>query len=403
MNRTYLPWMGWGWVLSAVVLSAAEAVQPDAASAPTALERIVLSADGAGFVGTESGAPFIVWGVNYDHDRDGRLLEDYWGPDAAVVEEDFLEIQALGANVVRIHLQLGRFMAAPDRVDSGALERLGWLLRLAEETGLYLNLTGLGCYHLGDVPAWYDPMEEAERWEVQAAFWRGVAEACASSPAVFCYDLMNEPVVGGGGDDNPGWLAGEFGGKHFVQRIALDLAGRTREQVADAWTRKLTEAIRLHDPDRLITVGVIPWAHVWPNAKPLFHAPPAGDHLDFVSVHFYPKQGEVDKALTALAVYDLGKPLVVEEMFPLHCSQDELVDFIDGSRTLAEGWISFYWGVTPEEYAARTNDLAAAITGAWLERFSGLATRMKSPIRDGDGAEGLEDVQGKDRVVNGGF
>ena len=41
------------------------------------LERVRVSDDGKGFV-TESGQPFTPWGFNYDHDRNGRLIEDYW-------------------------------------------------------------------------------------------------------------------------------------------------------------------------------------------------------------------------------------------------------------------------------------------------------------------------------------
>ena len=105
-------------------------------------------------------------------------------------------------------------------------------------------------------------------------------------------------------------------------------------------------------PIFLITLGVIPWALTWPNAKPLFYSPEVSTNLDFVSVHFYPKKGEVDKALKALAVYDIGKPLVIEEMFPLSCSLEEMDEFIQKSRSRAEGWISFYWGKTIEEYAS---------------------------------------------------
>jgi hypothetical protein len=91
-----------------------------------------------------------------DRDRDGRLLEDYWHDEWPTVVEDFREMKALGANVVRVHLQLGRFMAEADRPHGKNLARLGDLVRLADETGLYLYLTGLGCYHRADVPPWYD-------------------------------------------------------------------------------------------------------------------------------------------------------------------------------------------------------------------------------------------------------
>jgi len=180
---------------------------------------------------------------------------------------------------------------------------------------------------------------------------------------------MNEPILSGGNSGEHDWLAGEFGGKYFVQRITLDLAGRTGEQVARAWVDKLAGAIRKHDDHHLITVGVIPWALVWPEAKPVFYSSDAAGNLDIVSVHFYPNTGEVDKALKALAVYDCGKPLVVEEMFPLACSKEELDAFIEGSRKIAEGWISFYWGRTIDEFESEDLDLPAAITKDWLEYF----------------------------------
>ena len=64
---------------------------------------------------------------------------------------------------------------------------------------------------------------------MQARFWEAVAATCRNRPAVFCYDLMNEPIVT---EDN--------------------------------------------------------------------------------SLHFYPRKDEVGKALKALAVYDIGKPIVIE-------------------------------------------------------------------------------------------
>jgi Cellulase (glycosyl hydrolase family 5) len=341
-----------------------------------ALEWITVNKDGSGFVRAESGARFLAWGVNYDHDDSGRLLEDYWRAEWPTVVQDFKEIKALGANVVRIHLQMAKFMQTPTEPNEASLKQLGRLVHLAERTGLYLDITGLGCYNKKDVPAWYDAMDEAARWDVQTRFWAAVAGTCAASPAIFCYDLMNEPILPGAGKPETEWLAGDFGGKCFVQRITLDLAGRTREQVAAAWVDKLVTAIRKVDSRHKITVGVIPWALVWPNAKPLFYSKRVSKNLDFVSVHFYPKKGQVDKALKALAVYNIGKPLVIEETFPLSCSIEELEAFIKGSRKIADGWISFYWGKTIDDYAKGKPDLAGAIMKNWLEHFRALAPEI---------------------------
>jgi len=336
-------------------------------TASTLLEGIRVSDDESHFVGRETGRRFVAWGVNYDHDDAGGLLEDYWHDRWPTVVEDFQEIKQLGANVVRIHLQVARFMDSVDETNAANLAQLAKLVQLAEQTGLYLDITGLGCYHKQDLPAWYDALDEQGRWEVQARFWQAIAEVGKASPSIFCYDLMNEPILPGAEPESE-WLTGELGGKHFVQRITLDLSGRTRTEVAQAWVSKLTSAIRDVDDQHLITVGVIPWALVFKGAKPLFHSPEVGESLDFVSVHFYPRKDEVDAALAALKVYDVGKPLVVEEIFPLRCGIDEAGAFIDGSRDYVDGWITFYWGKTIAENE-QAGDLKGAIVAQWLRYF----------------------------------
>lgn len=341
------------------------------------LDYLRVADNGTHFIRVESGDKFIAWGVNYDHDGSGRLLDEYWIDDWRTVVEDFHEIKSLGANCVRIHLQVGKFMETVDKPNAAAIEQLGKLVKLAEDVGLYLDVTGLACYHKKNIPQWYDGLGEADRWAVQARFWEAVAQACNDSPAIFCYDLMNEPILPGK-EPATEWLAGELGGKHFVQRLTLDLKGRTREQVAEAWTGTMVDAIRKHDKRHMITVGVIPWVFVFGGGKPLFYSPQVGQHLDFVAVHFYPEKGEVDKALKALAAYEVGKPLVVEEMFPLKCGVDELSAFIHKSSDLADGWISFYWGTTPEELRAKKNaTIGEAITASWLETFRAMSRDVK--------------------------
>jgi hypothetical protein len=344
------------------------------AAAP--LPRIAVSPDGKHFVEKGSDRVFVPWGFNYDHDSKGRLIEDYWHDEWPAVVGDFEEMKALGANVVRIHLQLGKVMITPDQPDPKTLARLARLIDLAGEKGLYLDLTGLGCYHAKDIPPWYDALPEAKRWAVQARFWKAVAETAKGRPEIFCYDLMNEPIVPGGDKIETEWLAGELGGKHFVQRIALDPAGRKPVEIARDWVRQMSDSIREVDRDTLLTVGVIPWATVFPNAKPLFHSPEAGKPLDFVSVHFYPERGKIDEALKALAVYEVGKPLVIEEIFPLKCDLAELENFIDRSSATVDGWIGFYWGTPPDQLD--TKEMSGAITRGWLEYFQRNAARMKA-------------------------
>ncbi|HTU22001.1 MAG TPA: cellulase family glycosylhydrolase [Gemmataceae bacterium] len=343
--------------------------QASARQAAQEMQWIRVGEDKRSFDLARSGRRFVPWGVNYDRDARGRLLEDYWLDEWGQVEKDFAAMKKLGANVVRIHLQLARFLEGADRPNAKALERLGRLVKLAERNGLYLDLTGLGCYHKKDVPAWYDALTEKERWAVQARFWEAVAGRCARSSAVFCYDLMNEPVVPGGRRKAGDWLGPPFAGKCYVQCLTLDPGERVRADVARQWIRTLKKAIRKVDRRHLITVGLVDWSLDRPSVmySGLDPAKIAAD-LDFLSVHIYPAKGEIAKALKTLAGFAVGKPVLIEETFPLKCSIEELGKFIDGSKETAAGWLGFYWGQPPEELR-RSKSLADALTLQWLEFF----------------------------------
>jgi cellulase (glycosyl hydrolase family 5) len=344
------------------------------------MERVRVSRDGQGFVLARSGRPFHPWGANYGNA--GRLIEDFWESDWETVAQDFREMKDLGYNVTRVHLQLGKFMTAPDKPNARALDRLERLLRLAEKTGLYLDLTGLGCYRKADVPSWYDALTEEERWAVQARFWASVARRCAGSPAVFCYDLMNEPLAPGGRRKPGEWYSGHtLGGYDFLQYIALDQGDRPRHEIARRWIRRITEAIRKHDRKTLITVGLLPSTPQWGHFSG-FVPEQVAPELDFVSVHIYPASGKVAEAVGTLKQFAVGKPVVIEETFPLSCSSAELEEFLLETRKLACGWMGHYDGVTPGQYEekrrAKTLTIAEALWLAWLELSRKLKPQMVS-------------------------
>ena len=332
------------------------------------MERVRISKDQRGFALESSGRPFIIWGFNYDHDDAGRLLEDYWESEWAKVDKAFREMRQLGANVVRIHLQLAKFMETAAKPNRKSLDQLGRLLNLAERERLYLDLTGLGCYHKKDVPGWYEELSEKDRWDVQARFWEAVAGRCGKSPAVFCYDLMNEPVAPAGKRKPGDWLGPPFAGKHFVQMISLDQAGRPRPEIARQWIRHLAAAIRKHDRKHLVTVGLVDWSLDRPGLTSGFVPEKIAGELDFLGVHLYPKKGQVPEALKTLAGFSVGKPVLIEETFPLQCGFPEFAKFIDGSKKHCAGWVGFYWGKPPDELR-KSKTIADAITLTWLEFF----------------------------------
>ncbi len=179
---------------------------------------------------------------------------------------------------------------------------------------------------------------------------------------------MNEPVVPGGRRKEGDWLAGAFAGKHFVQFITLDQRNRPRPEIACAWIHHLAAAIRVKDRRHLITVGLVDWSLDRPGLTSGFVPAKIADDLDFVSVHLYPKKGKRKEALDTLAGFAVGKPVLIEETFPLACAPPELEEFIDASRKHAAGWIGFYWGQPPEELR-RIETISAALTLGWLELF----------------------------------
>lgn len=347
----------WFWMPPSSALSAAE------------FESIRVAPQGQGFVFAKSGQPFIPWGFNYDHDESGRLLEDYWDAEWDKVREDFAEMKQLGGNVVRIHLQFGKFMETADTPREAALVQLAKLVTLAEEQQLYLDVTGLGCYHKADVPAWYDALTESQRWESQAVFWKAVAARVKGSPAIFCLDLMNEPIVAGGARKAGDWLGPAFGGKHFVQAITLDSAGRPRPDIAKAWIEHLVAAIRTVNQEHLITVGLVDWSLERPGLTSGFVPEKCCDKLDFLCVHIYPKTGKLEEAHATVKGFQIGKPVVLEETFPLGCTAEELLQFLDDSRGELHGCISFYWG-SPPEVLKQGKTITDALVAQWLERFT---------------------------------
>ncbi len=339
-----------------------------AAVAAADMEQVQIAKDNQSFILAGSGRRFVPWGFNYDHDAAGRLIEDYWDTEWDKVEKDFADMHKLGANVVRVHPQFGKFMDEADKPNNKQLARLGDLLKLAEREQLYLDVTGLGCYHKKDIPSWYDKLDEKERWDAQACFWRAVAGRCAESDAVFCYDLMNEAVSPGKKLPAGDWLVdAPFGGKYFVQYISLDPGDRTPLEVERQWIRRLTGAIHEKDKRHLITLGMLPFV---PDRKMI-------DGLDFVSVHLYPQAKKVDQSLDTLKGFAaLGKPVLIEETFPLSCSMPEFEEFIDQSRKDAAGWIGFFWGRTPDQLK-NSKSLGDAVTRSWLEFFQKKAKSMR--------------------------
>lgn len=329
------------------------------------METVAIAPGGKQFVLIPSGDRYIPWGHNY---ASVDILERV-AQDSARVAQDFRDMQAAGTTVVRIHPEMPHILTGPQQVNLPALDQLRTLLHIAEDAGIYLKITGLACYKIANRLAWYDSMDEHDRWRTQAFFWETIAQACAESPAVFAYDLVNEPAAVGKQAD--GWYMGRMGDVEFCQRLSLEPGDRTGDEIFREWTQRMVASIRKHDQTHLITMGMLPFPGAYKAAA---------EQLDFVSPHLYPKSGKVEEELLLLQKFDWGKPIVIGETFPLHCSADDLRAFLLESRAFAQGWIGHWPEASPTELAALKQAGQATIHNviwlSWVELFQDIGPQM---------------------------
>lgn len=329
------------------------------------MDFVKLSSDKNGFVLDPSDERYVPWGHNYASvDIMQRLAQE---PER--VEREFADMKAAGTNVARVHPEMPAFFDGPSQVNYVAIDRLRHLLSIAEKSGIYLQITGLACYKISDRMAWYDALDEEGRWQVQELFWSLVAQTCAKSPAVFCYDLVNEPAAEGKSAD--GWYLGRMGEVEFCQRLTLDQGKRTGDDIFREWTKRMVAAIRKHDSVHLITLGMLPFPGAYKAAA---------EQLDFVSPHLYPKSMKVDEEIELLKKFDFGKPIVIGETFPLSCGVGDEREFLLKSRGLAQGWIGHWPDEAPEQLVElRTQgkiSMAQAIWLSWVELFREVGPEM---------------------------
>jgi hypothetical protein len=307
------------------------------ATAPAAMKPIRVH--GRGFVDGGTRRPFVPWGFNYQRSSDYIAAPSAAG--LRHIRRDLRAARGLGANVVRIYLQLPVFMRGPKSVDPVRLRALRRVLDAASDAGVRVDVTGNLVWRPATSPKWYEDMGTSRRWNVQGEFWRAVARVAASSPAVMYYELSSEPMVGE--PDSVGWYTGELGGSYFGQRIAR-AAGPSAVAVARLWIRRLSAAIKTYDRRHLISVGLLPMV------SGAFAPSAIADELDFLTVHEYPTIGRADQSLDVIRGFAAaGKPVVLGETFTLYDDLPTQEKFLRGTRGRVAGYMTFFDGRTPAD------------------------------------------------------
>lgn len=402
------------------------------------MELIVVTADGQGFAERDSGRPYIPFGTNYYDPHTGWAPKLWRQFDAEKVRKHFRLMSKLGVNCVRMFLTADSFQPNAKTIDEKSLGKLDTLVKIARERGIRLILTGPD--HWEGSPSYWRPDRFAGEEALQALeyFWKTIGQRYKGEPAIFAWDLLNEPhlpwyVKEWKGPWNA-WLkktyrsweslkiawddeltdADKWGGVTVPENRAGEnnprLHGwqRFREYLADEWVRRQVEALRDADPTHLITVGYIQWSYPLvrpgqPSRYSAFNPHRQGHYLDFLTIHFYPTMGNpfgskenwrknLSYLQAVLSYCHIGKPVVLGEYgwygggapqrhpYLSEAKQAQWINAeIEVSRPLADGWLSWPFADSPSstDISLFAGLVKADLTvKAWGQSFKELAANL---------------------------
>jgi hypothetical protein len=374
---------------------ACSAPESFATKASTALRWVRVDPADPKQLAFEDGERFVVWGSNYVGPTGGSVhlqFEDamYDAAGLALIEADLTRLANVAPpdgvlNALRMHLQLHTFLIDATTPKRSAFAHFAKVIELVEDKGLYVMVTGLNYFYPADNPLWIATQTEAEHWTTQAIWWNAMAGTLRHSPGVFAYDLMNEPYSSGGSvvDGYSRWTtvahdkycdygANADAGIHgtcFGQYVSNGLAGRTPDEIAAAWTRKMKDAIRFtqfvsNDTRHLVTVGVGAF-----GLNNSFHrSPGVHQELEFLSPHLYPDGADKGDAQIALAaeLAKSGKPVIAGETFTFGPA-DRLISRTCHAGTI-QGWFGQYDGRRlGDPCPPAANVFGCALFDAWYQ------------------------------------
>ena len=404
------------------------------------MDLVEVARDGHGFVERSSGRPHIPFGTNYYDPNTGWAPKLWRQFDAEKVREHFRVMSRLGVNCARVFLTAGSFQPTAGAVDEQALAKLDKMVEIARETNIRLILTGPD--HWEGLPAYWRPDRFAGEAALEALdrFWEVVGKRYRGEPAVFAWDLLNEPHMPWSCPQwTPKWhtwlhetyadraaLKAAWGGElteadtwdNVAEPADRPASGNPRlrdwqlfrEYLADEWVRRQVEAIRRADPTHLITVGYIQWSYPYvrsgnPGRYAAFNPHRQARWLDFTTIHFYPTLGSpfqsdeiwrnnVGYLQAVLAYSRAGKPVLLGEYgwygggapqsHPFVSEEQQarwISEEVEATRSLADGWLSWPFADTP---SSKDISLYAGLVKpdlslkAWGRKFKELAADLSS-------------------------
>ncbi|GGD89017.1 cellulase family glycosylhydrolase [Paenibacillus nasutitermitis] len=391
------------------------------------MKNIQVTPGGAGFAEQGTGRAYTPLGCNYFDPLTGWAPHIWQQFDAGRVKRHFAQMEELGVNTVRVFLTAASFMDESGELPEEGMVKADRMLAIAREHGIRVEFTGpdlwegvpdwASAYFDGEANAFFLHDEWMDRLQ---RFWRQFAAHYRGEPALFSFDLLNEPWLKW---DSP-LLRKHWGGEPpaMEENAAADGSAHERyqllrEQLVETWTAAMTGAIRESDPQRLITIGFhqlsLPHGAGQRHTLPGFHAAKLAHLLDYIALHWYPysstehvqprKDGDpVERNIamirSSLSNARAGKPLVIEEFgwygggevfswgeqlpFVTEEVQTEWLRMVvEGTQDLACGWLTWGYADVPTAMdATRRSGLVdeAGKIKLWGSMFRRLSERIRS-------------------------
>ena len=262
-----------------------------------------------------TGEDFVV-GINYWPQRRAMSMWRHFDP--ATIKEEMATIAALGCSCLRIFLLWEDFQPHPRQCSVPILNHLVKLMELAGDRGLKVMPSLFTGYAAGLtwLPPWMllaspaegarevfslgkirflkpkNPFDDPEVIEAQLYFLRELLDALAGHPALFAWDLGNEPSRWA---DPPG------------------------EAAVSIWFQTVTETLRERTGSVPITLGL---GAQDLEANPRLNLLFPSRYLDYLSLHVYPyrlpwAEGPADPGplpfLASMAQWLAKKPVLLQE------------------------------------------------------------------------------------------
>jgi beta-galactosidase GanA len=252
------------------------------------LPGIVLAPGGHGFQ-TETGRPFVPFGVTYYRPGTGWAPQVWKQFDAAATQHDFRIMKEAGVNCVRVFLTFGSFLPEPGRLSEEGLRKFNTFLQLAEQEGIYVHPTGPDLWE--GAPAWAAADRYADETMLRALenYWKEFITRYRGRKVIFAIDLLNEPAIAW---DNATmkarwrtWVHSRYPNSEAMVQAWGEPASKFayddpptppprnapgskwlldyqhfREDLAQEWVRRQVMAIKSVDSKRLVTTGLVQWS-----------------------------------------------------------------------------------------------------------------------------------------------